>query len=377
MTRKKQMNKIFSITNTQAYLIIKVLGFTMHLYNNSQVTKNRQLINKIIKLIKKPKVFYRQSKNNFVRVYPESFEQNFKDYLSKDISQKYLNLIKGLDEQSVGLISLTISRFQKAAKTVWTDFEPSDDERAQMNLIEENLDNKIIKVAQNIFAYKNYFLDRNQFEAKCFFNQNGLCDIDLAGGGGAFLKGRSILDAGAYIGDSAIVFAKYTDKKIYCFEPSKLNLEIMQKTIKLNNLENKIVPINSCLGDKNEKMCLQKDGADGVIVEINEDTKDEEIVEQITIDEFVKENNVEVGLIKTDIEGFEPNLLRGAFETIKTQKPILIISIYHNAKDFFEIKPLIESWNLGYKFKVRKYNPYDAVAEMTLIAESRTLAEQG
>jgi hypothetical protein len=48
-------------------------------------------------------------------------------------------------------------------------------------------------------------------------------------------------------------------------------------------------------------------------------------------------------------------------------KPILLISIYHNKKDFFEIKPLIESWNLGYTFKIRKL--LSDWQEIMLIAE--------
>jgi hypothetical protein len=36
----------------------------------------------------------------------------------------------------------------------------------------------------------------------------------------------------------------------------------------------------------------------------------------------------------------------GAEKTIKKDKPILLISVYHTGKDFFEIKPLLESWNL-------------------------------
>jgi hypothetical protein len=42
-----------------------------------------------------------------------------------------------------------------------------------------------------------------------------------------------------------------------------------------------------------------------------------------------------------------------AEKIIKKYKPILLISIYHNWRDFYKIKPLIESWNLGYKFKIK------------------------
>ena len=62
---------------------------------------------------------------------------------------------------------------------------------------------------------------------------------------------------------------------------------------------------------------------------------------------------------------------KGALETIRTQKPTLILSIYHNASDFFDIKPLIENLDLGYKFKVHKPFDYTIVAETVLICEVR------
>nr|WP_152655876.1 FkbM family methyltransferase [Brachyspira hyodysenteriae] len=78
---------------------------------------------------------------------------------------------------------------------------------------------------------------------------------------------------------------------------------------------------------------------------------------------------MKVGLIKTDLEGFEQPFLRGALNTIKKQKPILIISIYHNYNDFFDIKPMIEELNLGYKFKIAKSNDFELIRETKLIAE--------
>ena len=96
--------------------------------------------------------------------------------------------------------------------------------------------------------------------------------------------------------------------------------------------------------------------------------KQKEKIEITTIDDYVEKNNIEVGLIKSDIEGAELSLLRGAINTIKQQKPVLVISIYHNTNDFFEIKKLIESLNLGYKFKIEK-NPNRILIDTVLIAE--------
>jgi hypothetical protein len=44
------------------------------------------------------------------------------------------------------------------------------------------------------------------------------------------------------------------------------------------------------------------------------------------------------------------------------------LSIYHNPDDFFDIKPMIESWDLGYAFKIRRC-PGEIFAETLLIAE--------
>ena len=67
--------------------------------------------------------------------------------------------------------------------------------------------------------------------------------------------------------------------------------------------------------------------------------------------------------------GFEQQFLKGAENTIKTQKPTLLLSIYHNANDFFQIKPYIESLDLGYKLKIRKPIDGHIRGEILLLAE--------
>lgn len=183
-----------------------------------------------------------------------------------------------------------------------------------------------------------------------------------------YIQNKDIIDAGAYIGDSSLAFTELTSANVHAFEPFEESYNKMLENIKLNDVNN-IVPVKASLSDKNgeDKIYLSGDNVQGI-------TSDEKVrrydksftVKTMTLDTYVQENDLNVGFIKVDVEGAEQRLLRGAIETIKSQKPILILSIYHNPNDFFEIKPWIEKLDLGYKFKISKERPWTFLADTVL-----------
>lgn len=69
-----------------------------------------------------------------------------------------------------------------------------------------------------------------------------------------------------------------------------------------------------------------------------------------------------------DIEGWEQNALLGAKDTIMKNKPILLIAIYHHARQFFGIKELIESFDLNYSFRIVKLSVFHPTDEIILMA---------
>ena len=95
---------------------------------------------------------------------------------------------------------------------------------------------------------------------------------------------------------------------------------------------------------------------------------DIEEVDIIAIDDLVQERHLNVGLIKFDIEGFEPQAMRGALHTIKTQRPVIISAIYHTPEEYYELKPYLESLDLGYEFKLRYSGSRQPYYEIVLIA---------
>ena len=161
-----------------------------------------------------------------------------------------------------------------------------------------------------------------------------------------------VIDGGAYDGDTSLAFAnKLNVEKVYAFEPSKNNYDKMLKRI--GNCD-KIIPIKKGLLNKKTTIKFKEDFAYGGMGNRIDD-EGNCYVETTTIDDFVKEYGLKkVDVIKLDVEGCEYEVIEGAKETIRKYKPILLISIYHREKDFFEIKPMIENLRKGYTFKIRR-----------------------
>jgi hypothetical protein len=49
--------------------------------------------------------------------------------------------------------------------------------------------------------------------------------------------------------------------------------------------------------------------------------------------------------------------------------------MYWGPESYFEVKPILESWSLGYKFHVRRHAHYPAPYETVLIAYPEELEE--
>ena len=240
-----------------------------------------------------------------------------------------------------------------------------------VNDIENHMLNNIKEINKECYKYENYLMPCKGFPISVFYEKHSINAINNLDN----IKNKDIIDAGACLGESALVLSDYTNKKVHSFEPITYSYNLMLKTIKLNNKDDVIIPVHKALSDSNGEMTfyMEDDNASlNYLVPDNIKTKKtntSEKIELITLDKYVEENNIEVGLIKTDLEGYETMFLKGAINTIKNQKPALLISIYHSYNDFFNIKPIIESLDLGYKFKIIKARQSSAIAETLLIAE--------
>ena len=231
--------------------------------------------------------------------------------------------------------------------------------------VKERFLNGIISLSETCFYYNGYLLPVNHFESCVFWDRCGIPYLDNPDR----INHLDIIDAGAFIGDSALIFSEMTTANVHAFEPVPDNYQHLLETIELNGKKN-IIPNLLALGDRRDKLTISIHDSSSSHFE-NTAFSYQGYIEanMITLDEYVEERGLKVGLIKADVEGAEQLLLRGALKTICTQKPSLLISIYHNADDFFHIKPMLENLNLGYHFKIRHPVCGSIMTETLLVAE--------
>lgn len=278
----------------------------------------------------------------------------------------YDRLVKGLDEDSAVTVSRILARIQGLSGA--SDGELHDLmspwEKTEYRDMLKKFSHARVKLAEDCYAWGKYKLPTKHFEPGTLFFRHGISKLAYPGR----CADKDIIDAGAFIGDSALILSEYTERSVHSFEPVSGNYENMLKTLAMNKLRN-VIPVRSALGEEKGVMSLVANGSASHAGKPGKGQETEE-VRVCRLDDYVEEHSLTVGLIKADLEGGEQGFLRGARKTIQRDRPALIISIYHTVADFFTIKCMLEAWKLGYAFQV--YSPPGSILlETVLIAECR------
>jgi FkbM family methyltransferase len=160
---------------------------------------------------------------------------------------------------------------------------------------------------------------------------------------------ESYFDGGAFTGDTIAAFLKATGRlyrHIWAVEPDRLNYNQLLHYIEDEKLTN-IDLINKGIYSFSGKLPFQETGSMLSMITDNSGN----YIEVDTIDHITA--GKPVTYIKMDVEGVEPEALKGAEQTIKTFKPMLGISIYHKPQDLIDIPNYIKKIVPDYKFYFR------------------------
>lgn len=141
-----------------------------------------------------------------------------------------------------------------------------------------------------------------------------------------------MIDAGANIGLISLPLSFYF-QRIIAFEPIPETYKYLEKNIIHNNITN-IDAYNSALGDRLGNIGMKFQGSDtrerdsghSVVTE-NIYNLDKPIIPDVTVPITTLDSFAfpKVDIIKIDVEGYEPFVLKGAIKTIERCKPKLLI----------------------------------------------------
>ncbi len=169
------------------------------------------------------------------------------------------------------------------------------------------------------------------------------------------VKNKTVVDIGAYIGDSSIYFIVKGAERVIAVEPHREAFHEMLKNIRLNNMQGKVIPVHGALVSRKlaNKYGSIEIGNISILNTIGiyysplvqysfENTKYK--VPLITLEHLIKHFSLEPEVLKMDCEGCEYDVILNDYEYVSFFKELIVE--YH-----YGHRPLLEKLSNDYRCK--------------------------
>ena len=168
-------------------------------------------------------------------------------------------------------------------------------------------------------------------------------------------EGENVVDVGAHIGLYSLIAAKRVGSsgKVIAIEPDPENFKILKKNILLNQLTN-VEPLECAVYSAKEKLKLflpELDQGRTIFNTVMQDRAGMSSnfleVEANTLDNILSEYSMHrVNYLKIDVEGAELEVLKGAVNTLSSNKDITLIIEIHGTEIYQAIVDYLEARKL-------------------------------
>jgi FkbM family methyltransferase len=145
--------------------------------------------------------------------------------------------------------------------------------------------------------------------------------------------GMVVLDIGAFVGWYTLLAARQVglQGKVYAFEADPRNYQLLSENLRLNHFDSRVVSLPKAVSDKAGSQRFYLHGGDqsrsSLIPSGGDD--DSTTVTTVTLDDIL-DRELQVDVIKMDIEGGEVNALRGMRETLARAAPTIKLFVECN-----------------------------------------------
>jgi FkbM family methyltransferase len=143
-------------------------------------------------------------------------------------------------------------------------------------------------------------------------------------------KGMVVVDVGANIGYYTLLAARCVGEegKVFAFEPDPYNYSLLCKNIEVNGYRN-VIPVRKAVFSKTGKMkmFLDKSNLGGhSLSEANVNKSASITIEVTSLDDYFKNTDYKIDLIKVDVQGSEMEVLEGMTNIINQNDNLKIIT---------------------------------------------------
>lgn len=260
--------------------------------------------------------------------------------------------------------------------------------RKNFNFYVKYRDGRKIKVLSQAHLYflsfdpKNLFYDQDDDLLSFNFNGNtvkfkgALNNGDVASIFGdicykADVNGKTVIDIGANIGDTAIYFCLNNAERVVAIEPFPYSYKYAKFNVIANNMIDKIEILNAGYGKDSEVNIKDKKSTASDIIEISDNGKKINTYSLGTLINMCALNNKDDLILKMDCEGCEYNLLDEPIDVLRKFK--IIEMEFHYGYKNLEFKLEEAGFSVEHSKPSKSFLSESSLRKMALINKDLTI----
>lgn len=171
-------------------------------------------------------------------------------------------------------------------------------------------------------------------------------------------KDWTALDVGANIGYYSVLLSRAVGNsgRVIAFEPTHHFSKVLESNLKANGIKNVDVQ-NLGLSDKRQQLPVQIGDSSATLHSPEGKNLDEsEVIELVRLDDLVEDLGIkDIGFIKVDIDGHEPQFMDGAKRSLERWDPLILLEVNH--LNYFEAG--VYAWDFYERLRKMSYRIYD------------------